>query len=236
MTSEALAKDLAVLKKDLKKVSDEIAAGHAELADLDRKRELARADLKNIQTLKDPLVANYDLRLEQKKKQLILLEADIAAAHEVKDGIDAAAAERLMTGQQAIDNAQRVERSIQDAIRSLRHREEALLQDIANNKAESESTSLVLTDLKAQVLSLEQQKTALEGWLKSKEEVAALQEKLERDAEDLNEGRDRLTERQEELEEYEQSLHVMASRLNPEYIEAFRLVNPHPDEHRRKTQ
>lgn len=234
MTSAALAKDLASLKKDLKKTSDEIAAGQAELADLDRKRENARIDLKNIQTLKDPLVANYDLRIEQKKKELTALQADIAAANEVREGIDDAAAERLRTGQQAIDNAQRVERSIQESIRNLRHREEALLQDIANNKAEKEATDLVLTGLKAEVLSLEQRKSALAGWLKDQEELSTLQRILEKDAEDLNKGRDKLNKRQEDLEEYEQELHVMASRLNPEYMEAFRMVHPNP--HGNKTK
>jgi chromosome segregation ATPase len=225
MNTDALVKDLAGLKKDLRQVSDDISAGHKELKSLERSIELARMELKNVQTMNDPLVQNYDLRISQKKKELVLLEADIAAAVLTKQDIDEAMAERLFTGQQAIDNAQKVEHSIKESIKNLRHREEAQLQTIRNIKAQQDTESCALVTLKESVVSLKQQDDMLRALVAEKQMTREQQKELEKKEKQLNDGRDNLTSWEKEVKAYEHDLKVMEARLKPAYLKAFADIN-----------
>ena len=206
-------------------VSDDIAAGHQELKTLQRSIELARMELKNVQTMNDPLVNNYELRINQKKKELVLLEADIAAAVRTKTEIDEAMAERLFTGQQAIDNAQKIEHSVKESIKNLKHREEAQLQTIHNIKAQQDAESCALSTLQESVVSLRQQDDMLRALVAEKQMTRAQQEVLEKKENELNTGRDELTALEKEVNAREHDLNVMERRLSPKYIAAFHYIN-----------
>jgi len=225
MNTDALAKDLAELKKELREISDDISARRKELADFDRRIECARMELKNVKTMNDPLVQNYELRINQKKKELVLLEADIAAAVATKEDIDEAMAERLFTGQKAIDNAQKVEHSIEESIKNLRHREEAQLQTIRNIKALQETESCALSTLKESVVSLKKEDDMLRALVAEKKITREQQEVIEKKEKDLNKGRDELLTWEKEVKALEHDLTVMERRLSPKYAAAFASIN-----------
>ena len=225
MDLNALAKDLAGLKKELRDVSNKLSEGYKELEAINRTRELARADLKNIQTLKDPLLQNYEIRIKKKKDELVLIEADIKAAQITRQDIDEAMAERLENGQHAIANSQKVEWGIQKSVEHLRRVESSINQDISNMKAEQDRQRLALASVSELVASLAREKARLDGWILSKEKLTEMQESLEIKEVQLNSGRDRLDVREKELSSFEHDLNVMGARLMPRYLEVFSRTN-----------
>ena len=225
MNSNALAKDLAVLKKDLHEVSDKISAAHEELKAIDRQRELARADLRNIQTMKDPLMANYELREKQKKKELVLLEADIVAAIKTKEDIDEATAERLETGRKAVENVLKVERTTEDSIKNLKHKEESMLHHLSNVKADQDRETSALVQVQQEVVTLKEEHDKLLTVLLSERDLKAKQDYLDKQYKALNEGRDYLQDWEKTLVRYERDLNVMEKRLKPEYIAIYKSIN-----------
>lgn len=225
MNVSALAKDLVEMKRQVNKVSSEIVAGRKELEDLSRGIELAKAELKNTQVLKDPLIQNYDMRVGQKKKELVILDADIKAAQETRMDLDEGMAGQIADGQQAILNLQKVERSTEVSIRNLKQIEDSVLQNIANLKASQAAESSALSSLQESVVSLKQDQDRVLNWLREKEVLIKEQENLEQREQELNKGRDYLKAWEKEVLAYEHDLKVMESRLSPAYMEAYKSIN-----------
>ena len=225
MTSKALEKDIAVLRRDLKLISDQIGSANKELEKINRDRELARQDLKNIQTLKDPLIQSYEVRVKQKEKELNRLEADIAAAVRTREEIDEAMAARLSDGRQAIDNALRVEKEIEVSIKNFQRREESIRHSTQTAADEFTQQSSQLASLKEEVVSLEKERDRVSGLLLSQKELLTKQRLVEKMEKELNDGRDRLFEWEREVKAYEHDLMVMEKRLKPEYIATYRSIN-----------
>lgn len=224
MNINALAKDLAGLKKELYSTSQALTAVYNELADTKQQSEHARAELKNIQTLKDPLLFNYEARIEESKKALVQLEADITAAVLTKEGMDEAMAERLETGNHAIANAIKVEHVTKESIKNLEHKEKSMLQTISNIQANQDQEKAQLEQLRSEVDALKQERDDLRNWLKSLEQLIELQQKLEIQEQEIVKGRDYLKAWEKEVVDYSHDLKVIEQRLMPEYIELYKTV------------
>ncbi len=223
--TDALEKDVSVLKVTIANLSSEIVSKRKELSSVDNQIVLAYSKLKDISDREKPLIENLISRKESLEKEISSCEINFKAkCNELNElmssqNLKIQDNDRLIAQQQIVlDNINLEIHEAQEKNKVLSHNNLLIQKEI--DLRQFKINELLSEEERLNKLAFDND--SLQGRIDIQKQVL---DSLKNEQEDIYKFRTSLEQKEKELEQRERMIDIMEHRLKPRYIKVFGKFN-----------